>query len=69
MAINMGANTPAVGGEEKPIIRTERKSTYHHEGRNNTSHCNNFVQRKEKFLGANPNLRGQVFEAKRNRSE
>ena len=63
----MGANTPAVGGEEKPIIKTEGKSTYHHGGRNNTSHHNNFVQRKEKFLGADPNLCGQVSEAKRNR--
>ena len=27
------------------------------------------VQQKEKFLGADPNLCGQVFEAKRNRSD
>ena len=65
----MGAGTPDVGGEEKPIIKTESKSTYHHGGRTNISHRNNFVQRKEKFLGANPNLCGQVFEAKRNRSD
>ena len=69
MAANMGADSPVVGGEEKPIIKTEGKSTYHHGGRNNTSHRNNCVQRKEKFLGADPNLRGQVFEAKRNRSD
>ena len=65
----MGADTPAVGGEEKPIIKTDSKSTYHHGGRNNTSHRNNFVLQKEKFLGADPNLCGQVFKAKRNRSD
>ena len=65
----MGAGTPAAGSEEKPAIKTEGKFTYHHGGRNNTNHRNNFVQRKVKFLGADPNLCGQIFEAKRNRSD
>ena len=67
-ATNMGADTPAVGGEEKPIVKTDGKSTYHHGGRNNASHRDNFPK-EEKFLGADPNLRGQVFKAKRNRSD
>ena len=62
----MGTDTPAAGGE-KPFVKVEGK-TPHHGGRNNANRNNNYVK-KEKFLGADPNLQGKVFEAKRNRSD
>ena len=64
----MGADTPAVGGETKPVGKNDGKPNNHHGGRNNVNRHDNYIK-KEKFLGANPNLRGHVFEAKRNRSE
>ena len=60
----MGAETPAAGGGDvKPVIKNDDKPA----GRNNNRRDNNY-NKKEKFLGADPNLRGHVFEAKRNRS-
>ena len=39
-------------------------------GRNNANrNNNNNYNSREQFLGADPNLRGKVFEAKRNRLE
>ena len=64
----MGADTPAVGGETKPVVKNDSKPINHHSGRNNANRRDNYIK-KEKFLGADPNLRGHVFEAKRNRSE
>ena len=61
----MGAETPAASGNDvKPAVKIDGKPS----GRNNNRRDNNY-NKKEKFLGADPNLRGHVFEAKRNRSE
>ena len=62
----MSTDTPAAGGEHKPVVKSEGKSP-HHGGRNNAN--KNIFIKKEKFLGADPNLRGKIFEAKRNRSD
>ena len=65
----MGANTPAAGGEQKPVVKHEDRPPYHG-GRNNANRNNNYnYNSREKFLGADPNLCGKVFEAKHNRSE
>ena len=61
----MGAKTPAVGGEKKPFVKLEGRPNNQH-GNNN---CRDNNPRKEKFLGADSDLRGHVFEAKRNQSE
>ena len=63
----MGTDTPAAGGEKPVVVKSEGKPSYHG-GRNNANRNNNYVK-KEKFLGACPNLQGKVFEAKRNRSD
>ena len=58
MAAIMGAtNTPAEGREKKPIIKVENKPGANH-GRDK-------YIKKEKFLGADPSLRGSSFELKR----
>lgn len=62
----MGTDTPVEGGEPKPGIKAESKPFHH--GSRNANRRDNFTK-KEKFVGADPKLRGQVFEAKRNRSE
>ena len=54
----MGVDTPAAGGEQRPVVKYDSN-------RNN----NNNYNTREKFLGADSNLRGKIFEAKRNRSE
>ena len=64
----MSANTPAVGGETKPDVKHEGKPSYYG-GRNNANRNNNNYNTQKKFLGADTNLCGEVFEAKRNRSE
>ena len=61
----MSAETPAAGGENKPNIKVGGNKQQQG-GRNNIRR--NFIK-KEKFLGASPSLQGQVFEAKRTRSE
>ena len=63
----MGTDTPAAGGEQKPLVKNEGKPP-HHGGRNNANRNNNYVK-KERFLGADPDLSGKVFEVKRVRSE
>ena len=60
----MGTNTPAAGGEQKNVVKHEGRPPYH----NNVNRNNNYNTR-EKILGADSNLRGKVFEAKRNCSE
>ena len=65
----MAANTPAAGREKKPVVKYKGRPPYH-EGRNNANrNNNNNYASREKFLGTDPNLRGKVFEAKRNRLE
>ena len=63
----MGSNTPAAGGEQKPVVKNEGRPPYYG-GRNNVNRNNNYNTRK-KFLGEDSNLHGKVFEAKRNRLE
>ena len=65
----MSANLPVSGGEEKPAVKANNKSPFQHGGRNNANHCGANYIKKEKFLGADHKLRGQVFEAKHNRSD
>ena len=61
----MGAETPAAGGETKPVVKHEGRPPYHG-GRNNANKTNNYNHNaREKFLGADANLRGKIFEAKR----
>ena len=59
----MGTESPAAGGADtKPVVKNENKPGGRH---NNNRRDNNFV-RKEKFQGADLNLRRHVFEAKHN---
>jgi len=61
----MSANTPDAGGENKPTVKNENKpSTNSGRRGNNNSHQRDDYAKKEKFLGADPNLQGFVFEAK-----
>ena len=65
----MGAEAPAAGGETKPVVKHEGRTPYQG-GRNNANRNNNYNHNaREKFLGADANLRGKIFEAKRSRSE
>ena len=64
----MGTKTPATGGEKKPFVKHEGQSINQHGGWHNANRRGNTI-RKEKFLGANSNLRGHAFEAKCNGSE
>ena len=64
----MGAETPAAGGEKKPFIKHKYGTNNQHGKGYNNSCCDN-TPRKEKFLRADPDLCGHVFEAKRNQSE
>ena len=64
----MSTDTPAEGGEPKPGIKAEARTPFHGSRNNSAYRRNNFIK-KEKFLGADPNLHGQIFEAKPNRSE
>ena len=68
MAVIMDAKTPAAGGDRKPFVKHKgRPNNQHGRGYNNNRRDN--TPRKEPFLGADPDLRGHVFKAKRNRSE
>ena len=61
----MGANTPATGEETKLVVKHEGRPPYHG-GHNNANKNNkNNYSTQDKFLGANANLRGKIFEAKR----
>ena len=64
----MGAKTPVEDRETRPVVKSKGQSSNQHEGRISANHRDNYIE-KEKFLGADPNLGGHVFEAKRNRSE
>ena len=66
----MGANTPAAGGEQKPVVNHEGRPSYHGGCNNANRNTNNSnYNTREKLLGANSNLRGEVFKARHNRSE
>ena len=61
----MSTNTDAgSGGDAKPIVKNDGKPP----ARNNARRDNYYVK-KERFMGADPNLRGHVFEAKNSRSD
>ena len=63
----MSTDKPAAaGGHVKPVVGNDGGKPPSRNRRDNNN--NNYVK-KERFLGADPNLRGHVFEAKRNRSE
>ena len=64
----MGAETPVKGRETKPGVKRRGRSSNQHGRCSNTNCHDNFIK-KEKFLGADPNICGHVFEAKCNRSE
>ena len=65
----MGADTPAAGRETKPVVKHEDRPP-HHWGCNNANKNNNYNHNaRGKFLGADANLRGKLFEAKRTQSE
>ena len=63
----MGADAPTVGRETKPVGKNDSKPNNHHGRRNNANYNANYIK-KEKLLGTNPNLRGHMFDAKRNGS-
>ena len=65
----MGANTPAAGGETKPVVKHEGGPPCHGGRTNANRNNNNNYNTREKFLEADANLHGKVYEAKRNRSE
>ena len=64
----MGTETPAKGGEIKPVVKSKGQSNNQHRGRNNANCRGNYIK-KEKFLGNDPNFCGHVFKPKHNRSE
>ena len=65
----MGTDTPAAGGETKPVVKHKDRPPYHG-GRNNANKNNNYnYNAREKFLGADANLRGNISKAKRTWSE
>ena len=61
----MSTDTNAGGGADvKPAVKNDGKPP----ARNNARRDNYYVK-KERFMGADPNLRGHVFEAKNSRSD
>ena len=65
----MSANTPAAGGEDKPVINNDNKPNVNQarRGNNNSHRCDGHIK-KDKFMGVDPNLQGYVFEAKNSRA-
>ena len=68
----MGADTPAVGGENKPIIKNDDKTNNNRQhgrrGNNNSQRRGDHVK-KEKFVGADPDLAGFTFVSKTSRAD
>ena len=64
----MGAKTPAEGGETKPIAKHGGRSNNQNGGRHNVNLRDNYIK-KEKFVEADPDLCGHVFEANHNQTE
>ena len=55
----MSAETPAAGGEQKSDIKAGgNKPFQNHGARNNYQRRDNNYHKKEKFLGADPDLQG-----------
>ena len=65
----MGTETPAEGGEKKHAIKNEGGIAAGNLRRGNYNNSNKQFVKKEKFLGADPDLQGFVFEAVGNRAQ
>ena len=65
----MGADTPSAGGEQNPVVKHEGRPSYQGGHTNAHKNNNNSYNTREKFLGADTNLRGKEFKAKRNQPE
>ena len=65
----MGAETPAAGGETKPVVKHEGRPPYHGGLNNANKNTNHNYNTREKFLAADAHLFGKVFKDKRTRSE
>ena len=64
----MGTETPAEVGEKKPTIKNEGGIAAGNLCRGNYNNSNKRFVKKEKFLGADPDLQGFVCEAVGNRA-
>ena len=62
----MGADTPAGGGDQKPAVKAENNNPNDSNRGGKRPGKKGFVK-KQRFLGADPNLQGFVFEARHNR--
>ncbi|MCP4747805.1 MAG: hypothetical protein GY874_16955, partial [Desulfobacteraceae bacterium] len=62
----MGAKTPAGGGENRLEVKTEGNANAGHNRR--SGNYNKKIIKKEKFLGADPDLQGIVFKSASTRS-
>ncbi len=62
----MGADTPAGGGDQKPAVKAENNNSNDSNRGGKRPGKKGFVK-KQRFLGADPNLQGFVFEARHNR--
>ena len=65
----MGTETPAEGGEKKHAIKNEGGIAAGNLRHGNYNNSNKRFVKKEKFLGADPDLQGFVFEAVGNRAQ
>ena len=64
----MGTDHPAEGGERKPAARNETGNAGSGFNRRNNYNTQNKFIKKDKFMGAHPDLQGFVFEANAIRS-
>jgi hypothetical protein len=64
----MGTEHPAEGGEKKPVIKNDNSNGGFYRHNNNNFHQKEKFVKKEKFMGAHPDLQGFVFEANTIRS-
>ena len=64
----MGTETPAAGGDNQPKSEPTPAASHHGRRVSNNYHRRVDYAKKEKFLGADPNLQGSVFEARRLRA-
>ena len=65
----MGTETPAEGGDNKTAIKNEGGAAAGNQRRGNQNQFNRRFVKKEKFLGADPDLQGFVFESAGNRAQ
>ena len=65
----MGTETPAEGGDNKTAIKNKGGAAAGNQRRGNQNQFNRRFVKKEKFLGADPDLQGFVFESAGNRAQ